>query len=112
MTTKRARSRRLVPSEHYDHMLVKHVEIPTRRHEHRAMRERRFSANRGRETVYVTLFMFSKWELRPSGRRVQLWASRFDGDGGWSEFYAPTRLALHDAILRAGWPSPWREVAR
>jgi hypothetical protein len=23
---------------------------------------------------------------------------------------ARTRLALHDAILRAGWPSPWHEV--
>lgn len=25
---------------------------------------------------------------------------------------ARTRLALHDAILRAGWPSPWREVTQ
>ena len=88
MTTKRARSRRLVPSEHKCNTYLT-------------------SAKDG------PMFSFGR-HLTPG------WSNRLHI--GWRvslilngvvtrRITARTRLALHDAILRAGWPSPWREVA-
>ena len=50
---------------------------------------------------------------RSKNKRSSRWSAvlrspETDCYGEW--LFASTRLALHDSMLRAGWPSPWMEV--
>jgi hypothetical protein len=97
MTTKRARSRRLVRSTEYVHGRKRATSTScyaksggmTTATEHRIIDHPRYRWWSGRSEWSATLFG--------------------GANGSWS-LYAPTRLALHDAILCAGWPSPWTEL--
>ena len=67
-------------------------------------------------TRRTAVHIFSRWRGFWFGRvcpgiRVRL---ETVGDVGILTplLFPRTRLAAHDAILRAGWPSPWREVPR
>ena len=92
MTTKRARSRRLVRSDEYSS-------------------DTACIARSGEAVTFIygpyrnfgaPAWLACLWSLTAKGfhKRERC------------RIRARTRLALHDAILRAGWPSPWREVAR
>ena len=87
MTTKKARSRRLVRSDEIDGY--------------------RFSASDGKLCTFV--HRPSRFNGRGNGRN-EWTADRWDGVSYFRRIRARTRLALHDAIVRAGWPSPWLEV--
>lgn len=89
MTTKKARSRRLVSSEEYT-------------------RDAAYIAKSGEMRTFIYepyhgLSAFWKASLWTVSNKAPKWQHR-------CTIFARTRLALHDAILRAGWPSPWREL--
>lgn len=97
MTTKKARSRRLVPSENYT----------------------RTGGSgdltwRWAQSGFLTTDASRRIHRNPRHRwwcgRVQWEAVLYHPDNSPRQIYTDTRLALHDAILRAGWPSPWHEV--
>lgn len=97
MTTKKARARRLIPSENYT----------------------RTGASGDlnwwwTQSNLLTVDVSRSIHRNPRHRwwcgRVQWEAVLYHPDNIPRQIYAETRLALHDAILRAGWPSPWREV--
>ena len=97
MTTKRARSRRLVQSTEYVHG------------RNRATSTSCYAKSGGMTTATEHRIIDHPRHRWWSGRSE--WSATLFGgaNGSWS-LYAPTRLALHDAILRAGWPSPWTEL--
>jgi hypothetical protein len=87
MTTKRARSRRLVRSEN-DLGWYCPAASSGDRSTHTAPSF--YQIGRGKHQTTAA----SLWENHAFDRIIR----------------ARTRLALHDAILRAGWPSPWTEL--
>jgi hypothetical protein len=97
MTTKRARSRRLVPSEHLAQT--------------GASGDVTFwYARRGDLTADTSRRIHHSPRHRWWCGRVEWDAILRGGANGSHWITARTRLALHDAILRAGWPSPWTEL--
>ena len=99
MTTKKARSRRLVLAIEY------YIEAEPGTF---------MCAVSDDGTRRTSVHMLSRWrgfwlgKVCP-GIRVRL---ETVGDVGilTPRLHFNTRLAAHDAILRAGWPSPWREL--
>jgi len=89
MTTKRARSRRLVQSTDAEPKYYFGQ-----------------SAKRDEKSTYVREPFYPQEHGKYQEQSAVLW----DGDQLDCIIRTRTRLALHNAILRAGWPSPWHEV--
>lgn len=94
MTTKRARCRRLVRSND-------------------CVRMNRNDSFKTATAIFGDLQAHASSPSRSKDRRFSRWSvvlrsSETDCYGVW--LHTSTRLALHDSILRAGWPSPWMEV--